>query len=77
MTSLSNKKRLDSLEVSLSPKEWAIRLADQMRSHPSELDFLQTIAKGTFEGSSIIHPFRALRNQAEERYPGEKPRGYP
>jgi len=73
MTTSSYKKRLAAVEIALTPKEWAIRLADQIRSHPSELDFLKTIAKETFEASPIIHPFRALKDQAEERHPGEKP----
>lgn len=73
MTASSTKKRLDAVEAALTPKEWAVRLADQMRSHPSEADFMQAIAKGTYEGSPFIRPFLALADQAEAKHPGKKP----
>jgi hypothetical protein len=73
MTASIKSKRLNAVEVALTPKEWAIKLADQMRSHPSEMDFMQAIARGTYRDSPIIKPFLALADQAEKRHPGNKP----
>ena len=73
MTIATQQKRLGTVEAALTPKEWAIRLADQIRSYPSEDDFFRAMAKGTFQDSPVFKPYAALRNQAEERYPGRKP----
>jgi hypothetical protein len=65
----AKKKRLDAVEVELTPKEWAIRLADQMRGYPSQEDFALAISKGTYEASPLVRPFYALQAQAEDRHP--------
>lgn len=58
------------MEVSLTPKEWGIRLADDLRQHSGEADFLRAIAKGEFRDSPYVKPFYVLTQQAEERHPG-------
>lgn len=73
MTTATKSKRLDAVEVGLTPKEWAIRLADKMRSVPTEADFYVAIAKGTFEESPHIRPYKALAEQAKQRHPGKAP----
>jgi len=65
-------KRLDNIEVELTPKEWAIRLADERRAHSSENDFLKDMAKRTYRESPYVKPFYALILQARKRHPGEK-----
>jgi len=66
-------KRLDRIEVELTPKEWAIRLVDEIRRHPCEPDFLRALAKGPYRESPYVKPFFMLAKQAEKRYPGQKP----
>jgi hypothetical protein len=73
MARSTKQGRLDALEVELTPKQWAIRLADEMRRHPSEADFLKAIAEGTYRKSPYIKPFYVLAEQAEARYPGNSP----
>ena len=64
MTMSSKTKRLEAVEVQLTPKEWAIRLADEMRK-----DGMEFILKD----ASAFKAFHSLRKQAEEKYPGNKP----
>ncbi len=59
MINSTNSKRLDNIELKLTPKQWAIRLADEMRRYASEED-LKAIAKGTYRQSPYIKPFYAL-----------------
>lgn len=73
MTASTSKKRLAEVETGLTPKEWAIRLADAMRAHPSKADFLLAAASKSFQDSPISRPFHALADQAEARNPGNKP----
>jgi hypothetical protein len=65
-------KRLDAIEVKLTPKEWAIRLADEIRRHPGEPEFLRALAKGAYRESPYVKPFLMLAKQAENRYPGQE-----
>jgi hypothetical protein len=65
----AKSKRLDKIELQLTPKLWAIRLADEMRRYPSQKDFLKAIGKGTYRESPFVKPFYALRQQAHERWP--------
>jgi hypothetical protein len=58
-------KRLDEVESQLTPKEWAIRLADEMRKS-SHTEFVKKTA-------SAFKAFPSLQKQAEEKYPGTKP----
>jgi hypothetical protein len=67
------EKRLDAAEIQLTPREWAIRLADEMRKHPSAAEFLKAEARGAQEESSVMRPFQALAEQAEQQHPGKRP----
>ena len=71
MTTSQNKKRLDQIEAKLTPKEWAIKLADEMRKQPSEVESLEAIVKSSIAGrkSPFFKVFWALLDQAEERFP--------
>jgi hypothetical protein len=73
MTTSSNIKRLNAVEIALTPKEWSIWLADQIRSHPSREYFFLDISKGPKDESPQIKPYLALDEQAYERHPGKKP----
>lgn len=73
MTKSAQEKRLDKIEIELTPKEWAIRLIDEIRSYPSEKDFLKAITTRTYHESPYWQPFYALAEQAEDRFPGSKP----
>jgi hypothetical protein len=69
MINSAQRKRLDKIELQLTPKQWAIRLADEIRRYPSQEAFLKGIAKGTYRGSPSITPFFCLIEQAKERWP--------
>lgn len=69
MTTTAKFKRLDIVESQLTPKEWAIRLADEG---------MKLKAYDSAGGLKIIRPlvnqaFSALSKQAEEKHPGNKP----
>jgi hypothetical protein len=68
------QKQLREIELQLTPRQWAIRLADDMRQHFSEEDFLKTIAKSTYREAPYLKPFYMLAQQAEERCPGRNPK---
>jgi hypothetical protein len=70
MSDASKSKRLDEIEQELSPKQWGIRIADEMRSYPSQYEFLNSIAKSTYRQSIFIRPYYALAQQAKECWPG-------
>jgi hypothetical protein len=72
MSNARNDKRLDRIESQLTPKDWAIKLANEIRLYPNNPAFLRAIAKGTYRESPYIKPFFALAQQAEDRHPGEK-----
>jgi hypothetical protein len=63
------KRRLDEIERQLTPKQWAIKLADDLRRYPSQDDFLKAIGSGTYRQSPFVLPFFALSKQARERWP--------
>lgn len=66
MTPSSKAKRLDAIEVNLSPKEWAIRVADDMRKTGADnAAFIKKMEEAD--------PFDALDKQAEAKHPGNKP----
>jgi hypothetical protein len=69
MTNDAKSKRLDKIELQLTPKQWAIRLADEMRRYASEEDFLKAILKGTYLQSQFRIAFFALAQQAKLRWP--------
>jgi len=69
MTLSANIKRLDEIELRLSPKEWAIRFLDESRGFQTpasrrEFDKLQKL---------MADAFQSLSQQAKEQYPGNKP----
>jgi hypothetical protein len=72
MTVSTKERRLDSIEVHLSPKEWAVRLAQEMRSQPSEGDFLRVVSDKPYREWPWVKPFFKLCEQAEARYPGNR-----
>jgi hypothetical protein len=57
------------MELQLTPKQWAIRLADEMRRYPSLEAFLKRIAKRTYRRAPFIAPFDWLAEQAKECWP--------
>jgi len=65
----AKSKRLDKIEVQLTPKQWAIRLADEMGRYPSQEDHLKAIMKGTYRQSPFTKPFYTLAQQAKEHWP--------
>jgi hypothetical protein len=67
------RKRLDSIEVDLTPKEWAMRLADEMRESPTQVHFLRAVAKEKYRDWPWVKPFFKLAEQAEVRYPRSNP----
>ena len=74
MTSPSKNKRLDAVEVKLSPKEWAIRIVDDYLSYPSDRKFGEAAAKLPSPDALLSNRASlALKNQAEDRHPGNKP----
>src|ERR1039457_3702029 len=66
-------KRLDKIETFLTPKDWAIRLVDEMRSYPSACDHVKELVKLPFNELPDQRAFLALKEQAGERHPGRKP----
>jgi len=74
MTTSTNMKRLDEVEIQLTPKEWAIRLADEFRKHPAMDAFFRAMGEaGPPENTLLFKPYEALQNQAEDRFPGNRP----
>jgi hypothetical protein len=71
MNNSAKSKRLDMIELQLTPKHWAIRLADEMRRYASQEDFLKAIGRDTFRQSPFIKPYYYLAKQAEKRWPGD------
>jgi hypothetical protein len=72
MTISTKQKRLDKIEIQLTSKEWAIKLADEIRKCQDSVAHIKACSKKTLEGT-VYKPYRALVEQAEERYPGTKP----
>jgi hypothetical protein len=69
MSASSGEKRLDEFELCLSPKEWAIQLAQDMREHASETDFMKAVAKRPYREWPWIKPYFKLAQRAKECYP--------
>jgi len=72
MTTTSKAKRLDEVESQLTPKEWAIRLADEIRKYPGHEAFSKAMAKMNPQDFLTYKAFTALAKQAKEKYPGNK-----
>lgn len=62
-------KRLDEIEVQLTPEQWAIKLADQIREFPSFEDFVKHMLKDSYRESPFTKPFYSLEKQAKETWP--------
>jgi hypothetical protein len=73
MTTTTAHKRLDEIETHLTPKEWAIRLADEARKYPDTLAHMKALAKLPLHELPMQRPYFAFEKQAAERHPGDKP----
>ena len=73
MTTNTAHKRLDEIETHLTPTEWAIRLADEMRKYPDALAHMKALVKLPLHELPVQRPYFAFEKQAVERHPGDKP----
>ena len=73
MTTTTAHKRLDEIETHLTPKEWAIRLADEMRKYPDPLAHMKALVKLPLHELPVQRPYFAFEKQADERHPGDNP----
>lgn len=73
MTTTTAHRRLDELETHLTPKEWAIRLADEMRKYPDTLAHMKALVKLPLHELPVRRPYYAFEKQAAELHPGNKP----
>jgi hypothetical protein len=73
MTTKTAKTRLDDIETYLTPKEWAIRLADESRKYPDALAHMKAMVKLPLDELPMQRPYFALEEQATKRHPGYKP----
>ena len=73
MTIATQQKRLDKIEVHLTPKEWAIRLADEARKYPDALAYMRVLVKLPLRELPMQRPYFAFEEQAGARHPGHKP----
>ena len=73
MTTTTAHKRLDEIETHLTPKEWAIRLADEMRKYPDALAHMKALVKLPLHELPVQRPFYAFEKQAAERHLGDNP----
>jgi hypothetical protein len=73
MSLAAQQKRLDEIEIQLTPKDWAIRLADEFQKYNSNVDRLRAMLKCSFDDLPMVKPYRKLRAQAEQNYPGHSP----
>ena len=73
MTTSTTKKRLDNIEVHLTPKEWALRIGDEIRKYPSQEDLMRAELTRSYQESVFWRPYNLFSEQAEEREPGRKP----
>jgi hypothetical protein len=67
MNNTAKSKRLDKIELRLTPKQWAIRLADEMRRYPSQGEFMKAIAKGTDPHIGKLSSGTAVSHNSPER----------
>jgi hypothetical protein len=73
-SSKSKERRLDEIEIQLTPKDWAIRLVDEFRKQPTMEAFFNDQAKvSRAEDAAIFHAYMALAEQAEKQFPGKRP----
>ena len=73
MTTNTANKRLDEIETHLTPKEWAIRLADEMRKYPGVVAYMKALVKLPLHELPTQRPYYVFEKQASELHPGSKP----
>jgi flagellar biosynthesis chaperone FliJ len=74
MTSTAILKRIDNVEIQLTPKEWAIRLTDEFRKYPTENEFYRSLVNYSSEKNTpFIKPFYILNKRAKQLHSGHKP----
>ena len=73
MTTTTAHKRLDEIETHLTPKEWAVRLADELRKYPNSLAHMKALVKLPLHELPVQRPYFAFEKQAAELHPGNKP----
>jgi type VI secretion system protein ImpG len=76
MGTSDKSNRLNEMEIQLTPKQWGIRFADEIRRYVSQEDFMKSIAKGSYRKSPFMTPFHALAEQARERWPKDNVRQF-
>src|SRR5579863_5161294 len=65
-------KRLDEVEIYLSPKELCIQLANEIRKYPHQKNFWDAMAKVEYRELPWTKALLNLSKQAELRYPGRR-----
>lgn len=73
MTIASEQKRIDDIEIYLSPKEHGIQLVQEMRKYPNDREFLEAVMTTEYRDCIYFKPLSKLTQQAEARYPGKSP----
>ena len=73
MTTNTAKKHLEEIETHLTPKEQAIRLADETRKYPGMVTCMKALVKLPYRELPMQRPFYAFEKQAAERHPGHGP----
>jgi hypothetical protein len=73
MKTITANKRLDEIETHLTPKEWAIRQADEMRKYPGVVPYMKALAKLPLHELPMQRPYYVFEKQAGELHPGSKP----
>ncbi len=73
MTSLNKEKRLNKVEIDLTPKEWVIRMIEEVRKYPSGDDYYRTQSSLSWKQTIVGKAWDALDELAEARFPGTKP----
>jgi hypothetical protein len=69
-----NLKRIEKIETKLTPKELAIRLADQLRKHSTIKDFISAFSSSSsIEDIPIDKPYHLLHKQVENLYKSNTP----
>ena len=69
MSLASGQRRLEDVEIYLSPEEWAIQLTQQMRLYSTEEDFWTAVTKETYQECLFIKPLSKFDQQAQAAYP--------
>ena len=73
MTTTTAHQRLDEIETHLTPTEWAVRLADEIRKYPDSLAHMKALAKLPLHELPVRRPYYAFEKQSAELHPGNKP----